>query len=227
MKESIPMHVKSLDEQLEGGIPKGHVTLICGPTGSMKSTLAFNILYHNKGVNSIYLSIEQKVKSLSRQMGSVGMKVKPRQSHMSIVDIGHLRKELGFLGGKNLSHVVKMFIERLKEDTGAEILVIDSLESLYPLLKMDNPRNDLFHFFSDLKNIGLTTFLVSEMEEEQTAFGRYGCESFLSDGIIHLANEKVGRSMVRYIRVVKMRAVDAPSDYFPLLVDDGFRVVSK
>ena len=45
---SIPLYIKGLDEQLEGGIPPGHVILLGGPAGSMKSTLAFNVLYHNK-----------------------------------------------------------------------------------------------------------------------------------------------------------------------------------
>lgn len=227
MEKVVRTYVDGLDKQIEGGIPAGHVVLVCGPAGSMKTTLAYSILHNAKETNSIYISIEQSRKSLTKQMKAFGMDVDPVNDNISVVDTNMLRKNLGFLGNKTLTHIVRMFVKRFTEDTNAELLVIDSLESFYTLMDLKNPRNDLFHFFSELKDLGLTTFLVSEMMEEQKEFGIYGCEDFLSDGIIHLANERVGRSVVRYIRVVKMRAVDHSSDYFPLLVDKRFRIVTK
>ncbi|MCK4757343.1 MAG: AAA family ATPase [Thermoplasmata archaeon] len=227
MGEIIRTHVEGLDNQIEGGIPEGHIILLCGPTGSMKTTLAYSILHNAKDMNSIYISIEQSRMSLTKQMNTFGMTYDPIRTNISLVDTGILRKKLGFLGEKTLTDIVKMFVNRLIEETDAKLLVIDSLESFYTLMNMKNPRNDLFHFFAELKELGLTTILVSEMMEEQEEFGMHGCEDFLSDGIIHLANEKVGRSVVRYLRVVKMRAVDHSSDYFPLIVDDGFKIVVK
>ncbi|MCK5310236.1 MAG: AAA family ATPase [Thermoplasmata archaeon] len=224
----IPTHVEGLDEQIEGGIPEGHLILLCGPTGSMKTTLAYSILHNAKDVNSIYISVEQSRKSLAKQMDAFGMPSDPLETNISMVDTGMLRKKLGFLGDKALTDIVKMFVKMHINETDAKLLVIDSLESFYVLMDMKNPRNDLFHFFNELKNLGLTTIVVSEMMEEQEEFGVHKCEEFLSDGIIYLSNEKVGRSVVRYLRVVKMRAIDHSSDYFPLLVDKNvFRIVTK
>ena len=43
----VKTYVKGLDEVMEGGIPEGSVVLVAGKPGTMKSSFAFNILYHN------------------------------------------------------------------------------------------------------------------------------------------------------------------------------------
>ena len=37
----IPLHIEGFDEQLGGGIPEGHVCLMAGTSGTMKSSTAF------------------------------------------------------------------------------------------------------------------------------------------------------------------------------------------
>ena len=37
--------IKGLDKEIDGGIPKGSIVMIAGKPGTMKSSLAFNILY--------------------------------------------------------------------------------------------------------------------------------------------------------------------------------------
>ncbi len=65
--QRIKTYIKGLDDNMEGGIPKGHVVLVSGPAGSMKSSVAFNILYnealHNNKVG-LYVSLEQSYISL-------------------------------------------------------------------------------------------------------------------------------------------------------------------
>ena len=43
----IKTYVKGLDEVMQDGIPEGSVVMIAGKPGTMKSSFAFNILYHN------------------------------------------------------------------------------------------------------------------------------------------------------------------------------------
>ena len=37
--------IHGFDEKMSGGIPQGHVVLLAGEPGTMKSTIAFNIIY--------------------------------------------------------------------------------------------------------------------------------------------------------------------------------------
>ena len=46
MIEKIKTYIEGLDQRLEGGIPPGHIVLVCGTSGSMKSSLTFNIGYN-------------------------------------------------------------------------------------------------------------------------------------------------------------------------------------
>ncbi len=74
--ERIKTYIDRLDEQLEGGIPKGSISLICGVAGCMKSSFAYSILYNNAAVGDkkgLYITLEQAVPSLKQQMETLGM----------------------------------------------------------------------------------------------------------------------------------------------------------
>ena len=96
------------------------------------------------------------------------------------------------------------------------------------MASLDNTRSALFFFFESLRELDTTTLLITEMDPDRKSFGKYGIESFLADGIIHLDFERVGRSLGRFISIVKMRAVKHSTDYYSLIVDqDGFKVVTR
>ena len=38
----VKTYIKGLDETMQGGIPAGHITLVSGSAGTMKSSIAFN-----------------------------------------------------------------------------------------------------------------------------------------------------------------------------------------
>jgi KaiC/GvpD/RAD55 family RecA-like ATPase len=115
---------------------------------------------------------------------------------------------------------------------GCDLIVLDSLDALYALAPFESPRNEIFQFFEELRDLNATTFLVSEMPRDATRFAHFGVEEFLSDTIIHLRLREVdvgmSTSVRRYIGVVKMRGVEHDLDYFPLLVEHGtFEIVSE
>ena len=242
MYNKIKLYVKGLDEQMEGGVPVGSVVMIVGTSGSMKSSFAFNILYHSakdEGIKGLYISLEQNRKSLTQHMKKLGMDLDIVKDSVTVMDLGKLRKELGeeviSLGFKSDAgkrtgwmHTLKEQIENYKKMLGFEIVVIDSLNALCVLSVMDNPRNEMYHFFEGLRDMKLSTFVISEMRGDMKTFGEYGVESFLADGIIYLTLERTGRSVGRYINIVKMRETKHPTDYFPLLVTHhGFEIIAK
>ena len=44
--DRIPTHIEGLDENMQGGIPQGHICLVAGASGAMKSSLTFSMLYN-------------------------------------------------------------------------------------------------------------------------------------------------------------------------------------
>ncbi len=231
----VPIQVAGLDERLGGGIPRGHIVLVAGPPGSLKSTFAYRILYHearDHGAPSLYLSMEQSRSSLISQMASLGMDPEHAKG-VHIIDVRALRKEIEDLREQPRWLLgLRRQLGRYKEETGFDLLAIDSLDALYALTPMDNPRNEVFHFFEELRELNATTFLVSEMARDSVRMAHYGVEEFLADTIVHLRLRELdigmSTSVRRYIGVVKMRGVDHDLDYFPLLVEDGsFEIVSE
>ena len=92
----IPTRVAGLDERLDGGIPRGHIVLVAGPPGSLKSTFAYRILYREAkehGAASLYLSMEQSRASLVAQMASLGMGPEDATG-VHIIDVRALRREI-------------------------------------------------------------------------------------------------------------------------------------
>ncbi len=227
--------VNGLDERLGGGIPRGHIVLVAGPSGSLKSTFTYRVLYHEAkehGSSCLYLSMEQSRASLVAQMASVGMDPE-RVKGVHIIDVRALRKEIEDLREQPRWLLgLRRQLGRYKEEMGCDLLAVDSLDALYAVTPMENPRNEVFHFFEELRELNATTFLVSEMDRDSVRLARYGVEEFLADTIVHLRLREVdigmSTSVRRYIGVVKMRGVDHDLDYYPLLVeDDTFEIVSE
>jgi len=226
-------NIDGLDERMEGGIPAGHVILLCGESGSLKTSLAWNMMYNflKEGGKALYFTLEQSRQSLLRTAVKLGMDPAPYEDSLAVVDLAFLRRVLkqnASAGGPDWFTSLNQQLRAYQEEGDFELVVLDSLEALYAVSEMENPRNALYHFFAGLKDLGLTALLVSEMPEAGSSFGSCGIESFLADGVIHLNMERLGHSVGRYIRIVKMREVKHATDYFPLLVDEkGFRIVTR
>lgn len=206
-----------------------------GPAGSLKSSFAYRILYYEaleRKANALYVSIEQSVASLSKQVVSLGLEPAKAKS-LRVVDMRQLREDLKKMGGAPdwLMALGEEF-KRYKAEVGCDLIAIDSLNALYSLTDLDEPRRQIFNFFEDLRTIGATTFLVAETLRGGVGFGPHRVEEFLSDGIVHLGVKEVEvgltTSVRRFIGVVKLRGVKHDLDYHSLLVDKGqFEIVGQ
>jgi KaiC/GvpD/RAD55 family RecA-like ATPase len=224
--ERIQTFIKGLDENMEGGIPKGYVVLLTGMPGSMKSSVGFNILYNNakhKKTKGIYISLEQGRDSLMEQMDRLHMPVAELESLISVVDIGYLRlNSEGMEYGDSWNSVFRMYAENMKEAQNYELLVIDSLAALEVLADVKNKRAELFHLFGWLRGLGVTTFIISEASTNQDIMRD---EDFLADGVIHLDLRREGENVNLYLGVAKMRKTNHFRKYCPLIFDqNGFEV---
>ncbi|MEM2869579.1 MAG: ATPase domain-containing protein [Thermoplasmata archaeon] len=226
--------VRGLDEQMEGGIPRGHVVLVCGTPGTMKSSLSWSILWRNAreaGSRSIYLSLEQSERSLRAQMERMGMGLAGLEERMSVIDLGTIRAEMAKAGiesdRENWARVVKGLVQEAKERGGLDLLVLDSLDAYELLFERSISRNEMFTFFESLRQLDCTVFLISEMSPDSSRYSKFD-EGFLADGIIHLKLAEVSDIDVqRRIRVVKMRGTKHAPGYFTLLVEGGEFAVTK
>ncbi len=225
----IKTHVRGLDEQLDGGIPKNHVVLIVGQPGTMKSSFAFYIMYMNAkidGLSGVHVSLEQGRDSLLENMRSLGMTIDAEVGkRLSVLDLGFIRKKMTQFGNQTWLEIFKMYTRNLKANMDYDILVVDSLPVLEVMARFKEPREDLFHLFEWFRDLGVTTFLIHEMPQGSSRYADYG-EDFLSDGIFHIDMKREENIVKLYLGVMKMRRCNHLRGYFPLLFDKGFEIVT-
>ena len=222
-------YIEGLDDELDGGILKGHTVLMSGTPGTMKSTTVLSIMYENnvhEKAKCLYLSLEEGKDSLNMTMDRLGM-TPPDPDTFSIVDIAKLRLEKGSIEeNKDWFAIMEKFIQRRMESEGIDILAIDSLTALYTLTELSNPRKQIFHFFGFLKKLNINTFLITEMDADSQNYGNFK-EDFLADGtiLLHYAEQPDTTVQLR-MRVVKMRHSNHYRGHLALLHRNGKLMVT-
>ncbi len=235
MTRLIKTFVRGFDEEIGGGIPQGHVVLVAGPPGTMKSSLAYSILYNNalqEGLTGIYLTMEQDRESLEFQLTRLGMDLKKVGEKVRIQDLSRIRRgveelrsttRFGSPSEKPWLDILKRHIEDIKATEDFSLLVLDSLPVLEIIAGLRDRRIGLFHFFGWLKGLKVTSFVVSEVGQDSQ---NVRDEDFLADGIFSVTMDRVGElDVYRRIRCVKLRGSNHNPGIFTLEVQDGvFRV---
>jgi len=252
----VSTNIENFDSALEGGLPENSIILLSGTSGTMKSSISFNIAYTeilNNNSNAVYITLEQNAHSLLNQMVTMNydlskvnivriaeinkldenIKRIEQKRNFIMTDIVALRKEVENLKKINPDqdwiYVIKNIIKKLKENNLCDLLILDSLSALYVLSQFkDNPRVKLFEFFEFLREYELTALIISEIPSDSTALGEFGIEDYLSDGVLLLNKKREGLTVRREISIVKMRWTNANMDIFILDFEKGrFRALTK
>ena len=222
--DRIRTFIHGFDEKLDGGIPVGQIVLLAGEPGTMKSTIAFNVIYQNalrEGKAGTYISLEQSRDNLTRHLEQMSLSPHDVESKVSLVDLGAIRRNLDGKADRTWLEIFKMYASNLKRTLNFEILVVDSLPVLEVMARFENPREELFQLCEWMRDLEATTILISEMKPNSEDFGRHG-EEYICDGIIHAKMERVDDANIqRRIRCVKMRGTNHSPNYFTLLFQNG------
>jgi len=238
----IKTYIQGLDENMEGGIPEGHIVLISGKSGTMKSSVCFNLLYNEalKGKTSLYLNLEQSTASLLKNMVNMDFDLSKvnivpisdfinvdkdlkaedsKKGNIILADLGAIRKkvrDVKFFSSEGWLNAVKNVIDKIAKKNSCELFVFDSLNALYSLADFEGPRPKLFFVFEFLRNLNLTSLIIHEPKVEDSNNIGFGIEEYLSDGIIKLELTQRYRKVTRELSISKMRATNCNLDIFTL-----------
>jgi len=225
-RNRIKTYVRGFDDLLGGGLPQGYVVLVSGAPGTMKSSLAFSVLYQNaleEGRKSAYFTLEQSKDLTLEHMASMGMGDERAWEHLTLLDMGNIRKNLSFLQGRGTwLELFKMYCNNVMKADTISTLVVDSLDVLETMAKMQDRRSELYFLFEWLRDLGPLSIVISERPMDLGPLGHPPDEAYLSDGIIHLEMHPASDLFVqRRLRVVKMRATRHETGYYALAFEDG------
>ncbi|WP_255359162.1 ATPase domain-containing protein [Haladaptatus sp. R4] len=212
-----------MDQLLDGGIERGTVTVLSGPTGVGKTTFGTQFMKEaaGRGKRSVIYMFEESTETFRERSRAINVPVAEMQDEgrLHLVEVEPVKR--------SAVEFVDM-VRREVETNETDIVMIDGIEG-YTLSLRDERQNlveRLQALCRYLKNNGITVILVSEhdsMTGQVKATGK-GI-SYLADNIVLLQHLEVSGEMRKSISVLKKRT----SDYEHLLrefeiTENGVRV---
>lgn len=226
MIERIPTGIPGLDELIEGGIPKGSQILVAGETGVGKTIFSCQIAYNKakEGLKTYYMTIEENersiIKGISRFRWGKEFEDFVKSEHIIIERIIPLTIE-------DITRKVLSAYDKYK----FKIFVLDTLTAAAmgwkELQDLPKLRRNIFSLIDILRQYGVTSLMLSEIEEGGNKIFRYGFEGFLVDGIFLLRRFELGRSFITF-NVLKMRYTNHSKDLYDVIIgDNGIYIKEK
>lgn len=179
--ELLSSGLAGLDELLHGGIERGTITLISGPTGVGKTTLGIQFMVQaaRGGVRSTVYTFDEPAETLLRRCQGVGMDVRGmiERRTLAVTDLEALR-----YGPDEFANLVRRDVE----EHGTRIVMLDSVSGY----RMSVPGGDLaerLHALGRyLQNVGVTVLLVDELKELMSFRATEVGISYLADNLLFL-----------------------------------------
>ncbi len=207
--EVIPSGIAALDEVLHGGVERGTTTLITGPAGVGKTTMALHFVNEaaKRGEHSVVYVLEEPLAILTTRSEALGIPIRAmvEKGTLSLFQVEpHRYMPEEFVG------IVRQEVEQRQ----ARLVMIDSIAAYRKFMRGDDLMTDLHSLCQYLQNMGVKILLTNEVEQIAGGFQatEYGV-SYLAGNIIYLRymerRTKAGTlEIARCVGVLKKRLTD-------------------
>ncbi|MBW4466487.1 MAG: AAA family ATPase [Pegethrix bostrychoides GSE-TBD4-15B] len=199
--ETISSGIPEIDELLNGGIERGAITVITGPSGVGKSTLGTQFMKEaaGRGERSVIYSFEESKETLLHRCRGINIAVDAmlERETLSVVQIEPLR-----YSPDEFASMVRQEVEQ----HNVRIVMIDSLSGYRLSVRGEELVSSIHALCKYLQNMGVAVLLVNEVE---TITGDFRATeigiSYLADNIIFLRYIEMEGELRRAIGVLKKR----------------------
>ena len=219
--ETISSGVAELDELLHGGLERGSITIITGPSGVGKTTLGLAFMKEaaRRGERSAVYLFEESVEILLGRCEAINIPVRSmvEQGTLSMTPIEPLR-----YAPDEFARLVR----REVEEKGARIVMIDSIAGYRLSMRGEDLVTHLHALCRYLTNMGVTVLLINEVEAVTGDFRvtEMGI-SYLADNILFLRYLEMNGELRKAIGVLKKRLSDFEKTMRELeITQSGIRV---
>lgn len=203
LKERCSSGIPELDAALGGGLDRGTSTLIMGPAGAGKSSLAVLYAYTaaERGENAVIFTFDEGTGTLLERAAQLGMDLQPKidagNLHLQQVDPAEMSP------GEFMWHAKKA-VERFK----ARVVVIDSLTGYLDAMPESHFLTIQMHeMISYLNQQGVLTILtMAQHGYLGTGMQNPADISYLADTVILLRYFEAAGEVKKSISVVKKRS---------------------
>jgi circadian clock protein KaiC len=199
--DTIPSGIPEMDELLGGGIERGTVTIISGPTGVGKTTLGIQFMKEaaGRGERSVSYSFEEEVEILLRRCDSIAVPARQmiERGTLSVTKVEPLQYT---------PDEFAVCVRRDVEENKTRIVMIDNISGYRLSLRGEDLVSHLHALCKYLQNMGVVVVLLNEVENITGDFRvtEVGI-SYLADNIIFLRYLEMSGEMRKAIGVLKKR----------------------
>ncbi|UFS71391.1 AAA family ATPase [Geomonas sp. RF6] len=199
--DTIPSGVAELDDLISGGVERGTVTFLSGPTGVGKTTVGLQFMKEaaERGERSVLFSFEEEVSLMLYRAQSIGMDAR------ELVDQGMLRIERIEPLRYSPDEFAKKVRSQVEEDN-VRVVMIDSVSGYRLCMRGSELVAHLHALCKYLQNMGVAVLLAIETTQLTGDFRVTDVDiSYLSDNIIFLRYLEIDGHLRKAIGVLKKR----------------------
>jgi circadian clock protein KaiC len=228
--QKIKTMIEGFDEITHGGLPKGRTTLASGTSGTGKTLLAVQFLYN--GIQKfdepgVFVTFEESPTDIIQNAYSFGWDLQKLidDGKLFILDASPDPEGQEVVGNFDLSALIER-IQYAIQKYKAKRVSIDSVTAVFHQYDTASVvRREIFRLLARLKQIGVTSIITTEREEEYGGVARFGVEEFVSDNVTIVRNVLEGERRRRTIEILKLRGTTHMKGEYPFTItNDGINI---
>jgi circadian clock protein KaiC len=220
--------ISGLDQILNGGLPKGRVTLVTGNSGTGKTLLGIEFLVNGirqYDENAILVTFEESAPKVTENVSSLGFDLDNLQDDgklaMMAFKVDPPETSMGYFDFAPFLVLLEEAIARI----GAKRVMLDTIELLFGAYSDETTmRIELVKLMHWLEVHDVTAVITGE--SGKNTLTRFGIEEYASDCVIVLDHRIHADVSTRLLRVMKYRGSVHGTNEYPFLIGkDGFIVL--
>jgi circadian clock protein KaiC len=214
--------IPGLDKIIGGGFIPNSVVMISGESGTGKTIFSTQYIWNAlcMGENGLYVTLQQTADDIKNDVAVFG------RDFSKAEEIGQCR--ILYTEPQDMKKIIAIILKNVR-DLKAKRVVIDSITMLaeYAERKRDI-RFSLSRLIQELKKMGITALVTSEVDEGSHALSKFGIEEYLVDGVVVLkCGVDVGLGgKPRSLYVKKMRRTSHDLNIHPFEISErGIKII--
>jgi circadian clock protein KaiC len=200
--ERISTGLPGLDSLIEGGIPKGSTVMVAGNSGSGKTIMCSQFVYHGlntKDENGLYISFSESKTQFYANIKTLGMDFDKFERHgkFTFLDFASLTKD-------GIRDALEEILATIRV-TNPKRVVLDSFSAISLAFEHQSEARIAIQVLLGkiMRAEGITSMLVLEIPHGTESMGS-GIEESVVDGIIQLEHRE-DNALPMVLKVFKMR----------------------
>lgn len=222
--------IEGFDEITHGGLPIGRTTLASGTSGTGKTLLAIQFLYHgikHYDYPGLFVTFEESPIDIIQNAYSFGWDIQELidEGKLFILDASPDPEGQEVVGNFDLSALIERIQYAIRKYK-ARLVSIDSITAVFQQYDAASVvRREIFRLVARLKLLGVTSIMTTERVEEYGPIARFGVEEFVSDNVVVVRNVLEGERRRRTIEILKLRGTTHMKGEYPFTItNDGINI---